>query len=144
ATMSSGKISVPVSNYSFFAQFRHFTPVPASAGDSGFSIARLRVLDILLDRLTELQSQIRESGMSTAVGGDAAAAGKLQAQASELRALAASSASAGAPATRRVVEQLLAQYSATFQATVSASRQRVYSPSIPKEDGSAVIVSTEA
>lgn len=147
ASRSSSKVSVPVTNYSFFAQFRHFTPVPAGAGDAGFSIARLRVLDILIDRLAELQSRINEGGLANAVGIDGSAAGKAAGKAAELRALVGSVSSA-APAessrTRAAVEQLIAQYSATLQTAVSAAKQRPYSPTIPQDTGRAVILSAQA
>ena len=144
ASLSSDKISVPVNNYSFFAQFRHFTPVPAGAGDSGVSVARLRVLDMLVDRLAELRSQIREGGLANIVGLDDSGAAKAASKAAELRALAASAGSAATAGTRAAMEQLIVQYSATLQATFSAARQRAYGPTIPEDSGSAVLVSTHA
>ncbi len=148
ASRSSSKVSVPVTNYSFFAQFRHFTPVPAGAGDAGFSIARLRVLDILIDRLAELQSRINEGGMANAVGMGGSATAKAAGKAAELRTLAGSAASAssatGSSDTRAAVEQLIAQYSATLQTAVSAAKQRPYASTIPQDTGRAVILSTQA
>ncbi|WP_455383289.1 hypothetical protein [Salinispira pacifica] len=144
ATLSSDKVSVPVSNYTFFAQFKHFTPVPAGAGDIGFSIARLRVLDILVDRLAELRARISEGGLQSVVGTDAASAGRLVARASELTATRGAAGSATGAETRAVAEQLLAQYSSTLQATISAARQRPYGPTIPDDTGSALLVSAQA
>lgn len=49
-----GKLAVPVTDYTLYAQFKHFTTVPAGPEGYGYSISRLRALDILLDRLTQL------------------------------------------------------------------------------------------
>ncbi len=61
ATYAGGKVAVPVSNYTLFAQFEHFTAVPAGPDGGGYSISRLRVLDVLIDRLTSLADHAHQT-----------------------------------------------------------------------------------
>lgn len=52
SSYAGGKVAVPVSNYSGFAQFKHIEGVPASDGP-GFTISRLEVLDALIEHLVK-------------------------------------------------------------------------------------------
>lgn len=53
---SSDKLAVPVRNYSVFSQFKHVEGVPAGNGP-GYSVSKLQVLDILIDRLVKLNEK---------------------------------------------------------------------------------------
>jgi|SRR5690606_28691597 len=53
--VSGGKITLPVSQYSIYAQFKHIETVPAGPGSPGFSVSKVRVLDTLIDRLVRMK-----------------------------------------------------------------------------------------
>ena len=54
AQVSPGRIALPVQNQAIYARFKHVQGIPATAEGQGYSIARLRMLDNLIDRLTRL------------------------------------------------------------------------------------------
>ena len=52
----SSKISVPVSPSSYiYSQFEHISGVPAPDGTKGVSISKLKILDVLIDQLSQLK-----------------------------------------------------------------------------------------
>lgn len=55
AQFSPGRIVLPVQNQAIYARFKHVQGIPAAGEGRGYSIARLRMLDNLIDRLTRLQ-----------------------------------------------------------------------------------------
>lgn len=55
AQFSPGRIALPVQNQAIYARFKHVQGVPSTAEGQGFSMARLRMLDNLIDRLTRLE-----------------------------------------------------------------------------------------
>ncbi len=65
AQFSPGRIALPVQNQAIYARFKHVQGVPANADGQGFSMARLRMLDNLIDRLTRLQGSEGESVQPT-------------------------------------------------------------------------------
>ncbi|GMO63148.1 MAG: hypothetical protein Ta2G_21910 [Termitinemataceae bacterium] len=53
---SSGRLSVPVAQASvIYSHFKHVSGVAASEGQSGASISKLKILDTLIDRLSQLK-----------------------------------------------------------------------------------------
>lgn len=53
ARHSNGRISVPVlRNQAYYARFKHVRGVPSLQDGAGYSLSKLRVLDILIDRLS--------------------------------------------------------------------------------------------
>ena len=54
--VSGGKIALPVNHFSVYAQFKHIEAVPASGG-AGYPISKVRILDILIDRLVQLKDK---------------------------------------------------------------------------------------
>jgi hypothetical protein len=65
---SGGRMTVPVSRSSYiYSHFRHVSGTPAPEGGEGVSISKLKILDVLIDRLSKVQKQpeISLSGMDT-------------------------------------------------------------------------------
>jgi hypothetical protein len=53
---SSGKMSLPVSHANYiYAHFRHVYGTPAPEGVRGVPINKMKVLDVLIERLTQLK-----------------------------------------------------------------------------------------
>lgn len=58
AASASSRISIPVSPASYiYSHFEHVSGVPAPDGAAGVSITKLKVLDVLIDRLAQLKKQ---------------------------------------------------------------------------------------
>lgn len=58
ARYGSGRISLPVpASQVLYANFRHVTGVAAPSGGAALSIDRLKILDVLLDRLSNIKSE---------------------------------------------------------------------------------------
>ncbi|GHV25550.1 hypothetical protein AGMMS4952_03580 [Spirochaetia bacterium] len=55
---AGGKMSLPVTpaNY-IYSHFRHVSGTPAPEGSRGVSISRLKILDTLIDRLTQIKQR---------------------------------------------------------------------------------------
>lgn len=51
---ASGRLSLP-SSQSFFVRFKHVSGIPSGERGEGYSIAKLRILDTLIDRLSSLK-----------------------------------------------------------------------------------------
>ncbi|TVR05260.1 MAG: hypothetical protein EA403_03250 [Spirochaetaceae bacterium] len=51
ARTSPGRVSVPLQGSVNYMRLKHVQGVPASEGNSGFSLSRLRMLDTMIDRL---------------------------------------------------------------------------------------------
>lgn len=58
APVAGGKIALPVSPYTVFAQFRHIQGVQPGPSGAGYSINKARIIDSLIHRLVSL----KESG----------------------------------------------------------------------------------
>lgn len=58
----SGKVMIPVSRQdALYARFKHIAGFPEPMKGSGYSLNRMRVLDVLIDRLNRIsQNQIQE------------------------------------------------------------------------------------
>ena len=56
AQYSSGKVALPLDG-ALYARFRHIQGVPASGNGSGYSISKLQVIDLLVDRLVRLRGR---------------------------------------------------------------------------------------
>ena len=55
---SSGRIALPVAPSQFiYAQFEHVSGIPAPEGTRGVSISRLKILDVLIDQLSQLKKK---------------------------------------------------------------------------------------
>ncbi len=54
----SGKASIPVSpsNY-IYSHFKHVSGIPAPDGMQGVSISKLKVLDVMIERLSKMKQQ---------------------------------------------------------------------------------------
>jgi hypothetical protein len=53
ARHSDGRIAVPVlRNQAYYARFKHVRGIPSTQDGVGYSLSKLRVLDILIDRLS--------------------------------------------------------------------------------------------
>ena len=58
ARYSSGRIALPVQrNQSMYAHFKHVNGFPAPEKDQGITLAKLRNLDQLIDRIKKLKSE---------------------------------------------------------------------------------------
>ncbi len=56
ARFSSGRVTMPVrSSQYLYARFKNVAGVPAPGGSGGFSISRLRSIDVLIDRLKQVK-----------------------------------------------------------------------------------------
>ena len=54
----NGRMSLPVSQSSYiYAQFRHVSGTPAPEGVQGVNINRLKIIDALIERLSQIKSQ---------------------------------------------------------------------------------------
>ncbi len=133
ASNSADKVAVPVSNYTLFADFKHFTPVPAGPAGPALSISQLRMMDVLVDRLAQLRSQIHEGGLEHLIGISGTPSS------GTMRQTPVASAHPDV-----AVHRLLVEYNATLQATMAAARERPYAPIIPKDTGSGVMFSVLA
>jgi len=73
AQYAPGRIALPVSG-GVYARLKHVQGVPAQTADGGFSISKLRMIDILVDHLVQLKGKAGSTGTgsvsdaSTAVG----------------------------------------------------------------------------
>ena len=63
AQYSSGKVSLPV-NGGVYARFRHVQGVPGSA-EGGFTLSKLQMIDIMVERLVRLQGEGVDMAVST-------------------------------------------------------------------------------
>lgn len=58
ASLGSGRVSLPVSPSSLiYSNFRHVSGSPAAEGAPALSLDRLRILDVLIDRLSSVKSE---------------------------------------------------------------------------------------
>jgi hypothetical protein len=64
---SGGRTSVPVSpsNY-IYSHFKHVSGVPAPDGMQGVSITKLKVLDVMIERLSKMKTQMQQQPEMTA------------------------------------------------------------------------------
>jgi hypothetical protein len=54
----SGKMSLPVAPASLiYSHFEHVSGVPAPEGSRGVTISKLKILDVLIDQLTQIKKQ---------------------------------------------------------------------------------------
>jgi hypothetical protein len=60
AQYAPGRIALPVSG-GVYARLKHVQGVPAQTGDGGFSISKLRMIDILVDHLVQLKGRSGET-----------------------------------------------------------------------------------
>ncbi len=56
AQYSAGKVALPVDG-ALYARFRHIQGVPSSGAGNGYSISKLQVIDLLVDRLVQLRGR---------------------------------------------------------------------------------------
>lgn len=56
AQYSSGKVALPVDG-AIYARFRHVQGVPSVGGRVGYSVSKLQVIDLLVDRLVRLSGR---------------------------------------------------------------------------------------
>jgi hypothetical protein len=58
---SGGRTSIPVSpsNY-IYSHFKHVSGTPAPEGMQGVSISKLKVLDVMIERLSKMKTHMRE------------------------------------------------------------------------------------
>ncbi len=55
---ASGRIAVPVSPAQYiYSQFEHVSGVPAPEGTRGVAISRLKILDVLIDQLSQMKKK---------------------------------------------------------------------------------------
>lgn len=56
SSMSSSRIAVPVSQSSYiYSHFRHVSGFPAAEGQQGVPLTKLKILDALIDQLSQLK-----------------------------------------------------------------------------------------
>ncbi|WP_020611334.1 hypothetical protein [Sediminispirochaeta bajacaliforniensis] len=56
ARYSSGRVSMPVSrNQYLYARFKNVTGIPTESGVGGFPLAKLRSIDVLIERLKQIK-----------------------------------------------------------------------------------------
>ncbi|MDR0587039.1 MAG: hypothetical protein LBG26_07355 [Treponema sp.] len=62
----TGRMSLPVSRSSYiYSHFEHVSGVPAPEGSQGVTITKLKILDVLIDQLSQIKKQpAPDSGMS--------------------------------------------------------------------------------
>ncbi|MDR0402770.1 MAG: hypothetical protein LBH35_04175 [Treponema sp.] len=63
----AGRMSLPVSRSSYiYSHFRHVSGVPAPEGNRGVAITKLKILDVLIEQLSQIKKQpaSANSGMS--------------------------------------------------------------------------------
>jgi hypothetical protein len=80
AQYSPGRISLP-QNGGLYARFKHVQGVPSTATDGGYSVSKLRMIDLLVERLVELKGK---SVPAPAGFGDDSADSAIQRYAAEL------------------------------------------------------------
>ncbi|MDR2518701.1 MAG: hypothetical protein LBD13_04730 [Spirochaetaceae bacterium] len=52
------KVTLPVSSSSYvYANFKHVTGTPAPEGERGFTISRLKIVDVLIEQMNRLKTQ---------------------------------------------------------------------------------------
>lgn len=56
AQYSSGKVALPLDG-GVYARFRHIQGIPAVGDGGGYSISKLRTIDVLVDRLVRLRGR---------------------------------------------------------------------------------------
>ena len=62
ASSAAGKLYVPVSRSALlYSHFDHVSGVAAGAGQQGVSISKIRILNSLIDRLSAIKNQPKES-----------------------------------------------------------------------------------
>jgi len=66
AQYASGKIALP-QNGGLYSRFKHIQGIPANSSDGGFSVSKLRMIDLLVERLVQLKGS---SVMPLSSGGD--------------------------------------------------------------------------
>ncbi|GHU97741.1 hypothetical protein FACS189483_04590 [Spirochaetia bacterium] len=55
---NSGKMSLPVApSTALYAHFKHITGVPAPEGTRGVAINKLKILDVLIEQLSQIKKQ---------------------------------------------------------------------------------------
>lgn len=95
ARFSSGRVSMPVrpSQY-MYARFKHVNGVPSPAESGGLSIAKLKSIDVLIDRLKQIKG---EGSQLTMIRDDLSDSGALDALINELSAELHSAALTSSP-----------------------------------------------
>ena len=54
----NGRVSLPVSPSSYiYSHFNHVSGVPASEGENGVSISRLKIIDTLIEQISRMRGQ---------------------------------------------------------------------------------------
>ena len=54
---TGGKVAVSVADFPVYARYKHITVTPSFSNGVGYSSSRLRVLDVLIDRLVQMKEQ---------------------------------------------------------------------------------------
>lgn len=80
AQYSSGKISLPLDG-GLYARLKHVQGIPSHTGRAGFSLTKLQMIDLMVDRLVRLRGEPRSVPKPT---NDAEASDTLQSLAREL------------------------------------------------------------
>ncbi|MDR2049190.1 MAG: hypothetical protein LBP69_07020 [Treponema sp.] len=54
----AGKMSLPVSSSNYiYSHFKHVSGIPAPEGSRGVTITKLKILDVLIDQLSQIKKQ---------------------------------------------------------------------------------------
>ena len=69
AQYAPGRIALPVSG-GVYARLKHVQGVPAQSAEGGYSISKLRMIDILVDRLVQLKGKAAASLSASATQAD--------------------------------------------------------------------------
>jgi hypothetical protein len=63
---STGKVAVPVAPSNFiYSHFEHVVGIPAPEGTQGVAVSKLKILDVLIDQLSQLKKKADPSLGST-------------------------------------------------------------------------------